>query len=234
MGGQSVWGCSVISLVAGSLPLTSSDTSSLSKLAAIATPVKVPVPLKSDVTQKPESPIEDKPSNLGLKPIKDKESWLNAKKIIEFHLCCPPYWAGPSGALIRADMNMAESVWWEEVIAYFCEPPVSNLLVGEACFDGKGFKCIDPVDRHFHPSGDVDALGYIFDLIDIKQKDNEPVVSLKARFSQSFSSLKLGCISIDSALQDGFMLCALLGCYHAVVQEFCLGCHPLNEASLQT
>ncbi len=30
------------------------------------------------------------------------------------------------------------------------------------------------------------------------------------------------------------MLCALFGRYHAVVQEFCLGRHPLNEASLQT
>jgi hypothetical protein len=30
------------------------------------------------------------------------------------------------------------------------------------------------------------------------------------------------------------MLCALLGRYHAVVQKFCLGRHPLNEASLQT
>jgi hypothetical protein len=30
------------------------------------------------------------------------------------------------------------------------------------------------------------------------------------------------------------MLCALLGHYHAVVQEFCLGGHPLNEASHQT
>jgi hypothetical protein len=38
----------------------------------------------------------------------------------------------------------------------------------------------------------VDALGYILDLINIKQKDDKPVVSLKARFSQSFSSLKLG------------------------------------------
>jgi hypothetical protein len=101
-------------------------------------------------------------------------------------------------------------------------------------FDGKGFDHIDHIDRHFHPSGAVDALGYIFDLINIKQKDNKPVVSLKARFTQSFSSLKLEGISIDSALQVNFMLPTLLGHYHAVVQEFCLGRHPLNEASLQT
>jgi hypothetical protein len=30
------------------------------------------------------------------------------------------------------------------------------------------------------------------------------------------------------------MLHALLQCYHVVVQEFCLGHHPLTEASLQT
>ncbi len=62
-----------------------------------------------------------------------------------------------------------------------------------------------------HPSGAVDVLGYIFDLINIKQKDNEPFFFLKVHFSQSFSSLKLGGISIDSALQVSFMLCILLG-----------------------
>jgi hypothetical protein len=74
---------------------------------------------------------------------------------------------------------MAASVWWEEVIAYFCEPPVSDMFVGKTCFDGKGFECIDYIDRHFHPSGAIDALGYIFDLIDIKQKDNKPVFPSK-------------------------------------------------------
>jgi hypothetical protein len=198
----------------------------------VAKPVDVPVPLKSGVTHKPESPIKDKPSDLGIKPIKDKELWHNAKKVIESHLCRPPYWAGPSGALNTTDTNMAASVWWEEVIPYFCEPPVSDLFVGKTHFDGKRFKRIDHIDHHFHPSSAVDALGNIFDLIDIKQKDNEPVVSLKVHISQSFSSLKMGGISIDSAFRVGFMLCALLGHYHTVVQEFCLGSHPLNEASL--
>ena len=41
----------------------------------------VPVPLKSDVTHQPDPSIEDKPSIIGIKPIKEKESWLNAKKI---------------------------------------------------------------------------------------------------------------------------------------------------------
>jgi hypothetical protein len=44
----------------------------------------------------------------------------------------------------------------------------------------------------------------------------------------------MGGISIDSALQVGFMLCALLHRYNPVFQEFCLGCHPLSKASLQT
>jgi hypothetical protein len=87
---------------------------------------------------------------------------------------------------------------------------VSDLFVGETRFDGKGFKRIDYIDCHFHPSGAVNSLGYIFDLIDIRQKTEEPVVSLKARFLQAFSSLKLGGIGIDSALQIGFMLRALV------------------------
>ncbi len=90
------------------------------------------------------------------------------------------------------------------------------------------------IDQHFNPSGAVDSLGYIFDLIDIKQLEQESVITLKARFSKAFSALKMGGIGIDSSLQVGFMLRALLHHYQAVVQEFRLGRHSLSEASLQT
>ncbi len=91
MGGQSVGGCLAISLVAGSLPPTSLDASSSSELVAIAMPVEVPVPLMSDVTHRPKSPIKDKLLDLSLKPIKDKELWLNTKKIIESCLRHAPF-----------------------------------------------------------------------------------------------------------------------------------------------
>jgi len=90
------------------------------------------------------------------------------------------------------------------------------------------------IDQHFNPSGAVDSLAYIFDLIDIKQAEHKSVVTLKACFSKAFSALKMGGIGIDSALQVGFMLHALLSKYHAVVQEFRLGRHSLSDASLQT
>ncbi len=44
----------------------------------------------------------------------------------------------------------------------------------------------------------------------------------------------MGGMNINSALQVGFMLRALPSRYHAAIQEFCLGRHPLLEASLQT
>jgi hypothetical protein len=72
--------------------------------------------------------------------------------------------------------NAAASRWWEEVLAFFCKPPISDLVVGKAKFDGKVFERIDHIKRHFHPFGAVDSLGYIFDLID-KQKDDKLVVS---------------------------------------------------------
>ncbi len=111
---------------------------------------------------------------------------------------------------------------------------MSDLFVEEHCFDGKGFEMIAYIDHHFNPSGAIDSLGYIFDLIDIKQSDQESVFTLKARFLKAFSALKTGGISIDSALQVGFMLRSLLGRYHSVVQEFRLGRHALSGASFQT
>jgi hypothetical protein len=162
--------------------------------------------------------IKDKPSDMGIKNITDKESWTDAKKIIDARLRRAPYWPGESKSLVTTSPNAAASVWWEEVIAYYCKPPVSDLFVEEHRFDGKGFEMIAHIDHHFNPSGAVDSLGYIFDLIDIKQTEQESVVTLKARFSKAFSALKMGGIGIDSALQVGFTLRSLLGRYHAVVQ----------------
>ncbi len=120
------------------------------------------------------------------------------------------------------------------MVAFFCKPPVLDLFVEMPKFNEKGFEILAHINNHFNPSGAVDTLSHIFDLIDLKQKDDEPVVSLKARFLQVFSSLKMGGISIDLALQVGFMLCALLSCYQAMIQEFCVGRPSLPMATLQT
>ncbi len=92
---------------------------------------------------------------------------------------------------------------------------------------------IEHIDKYFNPSGTVDSLSHIFDLINIKQALDKSVITLKARFSRLFAFLKLGGIAIDSALQVGFMLHALLSRYHGVVQDFCLGRHSLASATLQ-
>ena len=57
---------------------------------------------------------------------------------------------------------------------------------------------------------------------------------LKARFSRIFASLRMGGVAIDSVLQVGFMLRALLSSYHGIVQDFRLGHHSLSTATLQT
>ena len=57
------------------------------------------------------------------------------------------------------------------------------------------------IDQHFNPSGAVDSLGYIFDLIDIKQVEQKSVITLKARFSKAFSALNMlegECPSVSS------------------------------------
>ncbi len=115
---------------------------------------------------------------MGIKNITDKESWSEAKKIIDARLCRAPYWPGKPRALVTTSLNAAASVWWEKVIAYYCKPPVSDLFVEEHRFDGKGFEMIAHIDQHFNPLGAVDSLGYIFDLINIKQAKQESVVAL--------------------------------------------------------
>ena len=110
---------------------------------------------------------------MGIKPITDKASWTDAKKIIDACLQRAPYWPGESKQLITTEAN---GVWWEEVIAFYCKPPVSDLFVEESRFDGKRFEMIAHIDQHFNPSGAVDSLAYIFDLIDIKQLDQESVI----------------------------------------------------------
>ncbi len=93
---------------------------------------------------------------------------------------------------------------------------------------------IKHINKYFNPSGTVDSLSHIFDLIDIKQAQDESVIKLKAHFSHGFASLRMGGVAIDSALQVGFMLRALLSSYHGAVQDFRLGRHSLSTATIQT
>ncbi len=92
---------------------------------------------------------------------------------------------------------------------------------------------IEHIDKYFNPSAAVNLLGYIFELIDIKQDMEENVVLLKAWLSWVFASMKMGGVMIDSALQVGFMLLTLLSCHQAVIQDFRLGRHALTFATLQ-
>jgi hypothetical protein len=76
---------------------------------------------------------------------------------------------------------------------------ISDLFVEESQFDGKGFEMIEHINKYFNPFGTVDSLSHIFDLIDIKQAQDESIITLKARFSCVFARLKMGGIAIDLA-----------------------------------
>jgi hypothetical protein len=159
------------------VPLAQPDVSSaISVVEDSLSDPSVPNPLAP-----PALAIKDKAADLGLKDIFDKASWIEAKKIIDARLRCPPYCPGPnSKALITTTANAIASSWWEEVINYYVKPPISDLFVEESRFDGKGFKMIEHIDKYFDPSGAVDSLGHIFYLIDIKQTQDESVITLKA------------------------------------------------------
>jgi hypothetical protein len=76
---------------------------------------------------------------------------------------------------------------------------------------------IEHIDKYFNPSAAVDLLGNILELINNMQGMEEYMILLKAQFPWVFSSLNLGGVMIDSALQVGPMLWALLSCYQAVI-----------------
>ena len=221
-------GSSVPLTTLGSIMPASTDSSSSQSV-----PSPPPATDTLPITPVVQAPIKDKPYNMGIKDIINKDSWMDAKKVIDARLRHAPFWPGPSKILITTANNAVASAWWEEMKVYHCKPPVSDLFVEEFHFDSKGFEMIAYIDVHFNPSRAVDSLGYIFDLINIKQAPEELVVTLKAHFSRVFASLKMGGISIDSSLQIGFMLNSLCSAYQAVVQEFRLGCHSLSTASLQ-
>ena len=192
----------------------------------------VSAPVLPPTTSPPVITIKDKASDLGLKDITDKDSWTEAKIIIDAHLHCHPYCPGPdSKLLVTSKSNAVASDWWEEVINYYVKPPISDLFFEESRFDKKGFEMIEHIDKYFDPSGTVNSISHIFDLINIKQAQDELVITLKAHFSHVFASLRRGGVAIDLALQVGFMLRVLLSSYHRVVQDFHLGCHYFKRSS---
>ncbi len=157
----------------------------LSTLAPAHSVVFEPVPLpsgdsvisvpQSTFPSSPRSPplitsIKDKPSDMGLKDITDKDLWIKTNVVIDSRLHCAPYRPSPtSKALVTMPDNVVASAWWELVLYFYFKPPVHDLFVEESRIDGKGFKMIEYIDKYCHLLGAVDSLGYIFDLIEIKQ-----------------------------------------------------------------
>ena len=114
----------------------------------------VPAPTVSPVVI-----IKDKAADLGLKDIVNKQSWTDAKKIINARLRRPPYCpSADSKALITTPANQIASSRWKEVINYYVKPPISDMFVEESRFDGKGFEMIEHIDKYFNPSSAVDSL----------------------------------------------------------------------------
>ena len=109
----------VLSITSSTVLPSSSDSSNM------VTHPPPPAPAPSSTS------IKDNSSDLGIKPITDKESWINVKKIIDARLHRGPYWLGNLKELVTMDANAATSVWWEEVIAFYCKPPVSDLFIEE-------------------------------------------------------------------------------------------------------
>ena len=109
----------VLSITSSTVLPSSSDSSNM-----VTHPLP-PAPAPSSTS------IKDNSSDLGIKPITNKESWINVKKIIDARLRRGPYWLGNLKELVTMDANAATSVWWEEVIAFYCKPPVSDLFIEE-------------------------------------------------------------------------------------------------------
>ena len=90
---------------------------------------------------------------------------------------------------------------------------------------------ITHIDTYFNPSGTVDSLSHIFDLIDIKQAQDESVITLKAGFSHVFASLKMGALPSTrrcrSALCSGPSRPPTMGSFRtsALVATHCLPRH---------
>ncbi len=65
--------------------------------------------------------------------------------------------------------NQVASSWWGEVLYYYAKSPILDLFVKNSQFNCKGFEMIVHINQYFHPSGAVDSLVYIFQLIEIKK-----------------------------------------------------------------
>ena len=125
-------------------PMSSSDTPAPAFVLLAQPDVSSAISILEDSSSDPSTPtpaaspvmvIKDKAADLGLKDIVDKQSWTDAKKIIDARLRLPPYCPSPDGkTLITTPANQTASSWWEEVINNYVKPPISDLFVEESHF----------------------------------------------------------------------------------------------------
>ncbi len=124
--------------------MSSSDTPAPAFVLLAQPDVSSAISILEDSSSDPSTPtpaaspvmvIKDKAADLGLKDIVDKQSWTDAKKIIDARLRLPPYCPSPDGkTLITTPANQTASSWWEEVINNYVKPPISDLFVEESHF----------------------------------------------------------------------------------------------------
>ncbi len=82
---------------------------------SIPSPI-IPAPLSTPLVT-----IKDKASDLGLKDITDKDSWIDAKKIIDACLRRPPYCPGPDSKVLvtvvsRLDMYRTKVLMYRMMV----------------------------------------------------------------------------------------------------------------------
>jgi hypothetical protein len=174
-------------------PIPSPQPDTNSSLATLVVSVLEDSTSDPRVKASPILVIKDKLSDLGLKEIMDNELWIEAKKIIDACLRRPPYCPSlTSKALLATPENQVTSSWWEKVLYYYVKFPILDLFVKNFKFNCNGFEMIVLINQYFHPSGTVNSLGCIFQLIDIKQDVDKPVIMLKAQFSCLVTHSKWG------------------------------------------
>ena len=116
-----------VSQASSFVPLAQPDASSVLDDSSSDPSVPVPAP----PTPLPVvTAIKDKASDLGLKDITDKDSWIEAKKIIDARLRCPPFCPGlDSKILLRTNANAIASAWWSRLSTATSSPQSLTSLL---------------------------------------------------------------------------------------------------------
>jgi hypothetical protein len=217
------------------------NASSLGPLSPFATPSPTEMapgtPPLLPVAPQP-NPIPLPVNRFTLPTIKNATNYLAAHDLILYWLCRPGFSTARSdSALITDSTNALASQFWEGQIRTALKDGGDARFLFEntgSTYYDKGFKMLQVLEDHYHPSSISNTFTTLLSLFNDKQSETEGIHEFRSRFEGNISVLSHSSVAIPQILQVMLFLRTIHPRYEGLLNQFASKQKDLTTSSIDS